>query len=230
MRVRVQSLCLYTPLVFALACACGCYTVTPSSEERSALSRGTIRLLEIEEGDVTYTGKLPPEYEIDGGNSLLGNPYTAPIGILFEIWNYPKLKRQKSDRLRGIFRDIQVDVPELVGEEFTRLAHLKKIFGALHREEESPADAELKLEASYGIKGATFTTDEWSPWLTVSGTLVDSDGEVIWRKQEKVELGDGDLRILPFPDPFGSPDRVQAQFREAARIASRWLVEHLRDE
>lgn len=212
------------PALWLLAVATGCQTTRPTLEQLAKID--SIHVLPVVEKDVNYSGKLPSEYEVDQGNGWLANPYTAPIGLVIELFSYSDTRKKRSDRLRQIFADAQLDLPGTLHATFSGRLAENGIFPVLATSP-SAGGAVIELEASYGVRGSRFLDSEWSPWLTVVGRLRDATGEVIWQCSSDAEAGVGRVRQLPFPDPFDDASLLRAQFHAATEVVSQALIRHL---
>ncbi|MCA8961824.1 MAG: hypothetical protein KDC38_14970, partial [Planctomycetes bacterium] len=150
----------------ALVSACG--SVRPTAAEISRIR--TVKLRQISEDSVTYSGKLPSEYEIDQGNSFLSVPILAPIGLLIELWNHDETARRKSERLKEIFRVAEVDVVGAVRTEIeSATPRIVQTAAEVDPSGEvgDPIDAQLDLRLEYGLSSGFSMGADWSPWLQI---------------------------------------------------------------
>lgn len=218
---RLMALSL---LSLAAITTAGCQNLRPSADDFARLE--SVHLLPVIEKEVTYSGKLPSEYESDQGNGLLGNPYTAPIGFFVELFSYGKTQKRRQQRLRQIFSAAKLDVPATLHASFSRAFNEDDALPEL-ADEKSETSALIELETSYGLIGASFTGETYSPWVTVTGVMRDAKGNEIWRHEARAEVGDGNVRELPFPDPFLDSKLVRRQYRAAVKAVTRALLDHL---
>ncbi|MEM7264177.1 MAG: hypothetical protein AAF488_19485 [Planctomycetota bacterium] len=206
-------------LILAATLNSGCAT-RPTAEEMTRLR--SVRISEVVEKQVTYSGRLPSEYEVDQGNGLLSIPILAPIGFLVELWNYDDTSRRKQERLKRILDDTDLD---MVGTVRTHLEELTpSLVPASAHECEDPIDGEVRIELRYGLSGMMGLGSDWIPWLEVRAIMVDQTGRELWEEVVDATVGDGNVHPLPFPDPFHSRTQVRRQYEAAALVACRRLI------
>jgi hypothetical protein len=212
-------------LLLALGCLTGCSSIRLSEADRASIDSVKFR---TEEGRVSYSGTLPSEYEPDTGSGLLSNPYTAPIGLVYEIFRYPAVVKKRSHTLKRIFAHKKIDVPEIVGATFRDKLEEEDLLPLVESDDpESDTDAELVLTTGYGVKEVSMLQDAWAPWLEVTAVLTDNTGKELWRRTTFLDGNHPVMRELPFPDPFSDRKLLRRLFRVAAKAASEELLEHL---
>ena len=205
----------------------GCATVTLDTQAR--LSIATVRIEPISEDDVTIGGELPLQYDI-GPNAWYGSIYTAPIGIVYDIFHHRDNQAKRGKILQRIFAESDIDVPVMVHAQFLSQLADSEIFGSVTAAENEPADANLRIAVGYGVHSIGMADEMWMPWVEVTGTLTDRAGQVIWRRSVEVNARNGDLRELPFPNPFQDPPQVRRNFRSGARLAVARLIAHMKGD
>ena len=213
---------LFSTLILGLGMLCGCSTVALSDEARAKIDN--IRVV-AREGLVSYSGMLPPQYEVDNGNGLMKLPWTMPLGVAYELVTYGKTRERKTHRLKEIFKTRKVDVVGQVQEEFIQNLRDSELFTIV--DEEARADANLTLTVHYGVHGATLFDESWRPWIKVEGIITDMNAKTLWKKIVELDAHHGELKEFPFPDPFQSPSNLRTNYRRGAKIIVRELLNHL---
>ncbi len=221
-------------IVTLLSCCVlfGCSTTRPSKDQLSRIRSVTVT--KAVEESVTYSGSLPSEYEIEQGNGFLAVPLLAPIGLVIELWNYPKTQKRKTQRLKEIFSQAEIDVVGSVRNTFGTLTPgLVTVsastdapipINAVNEADHGPIDAEIELRISYGLSSAVGLGTDWTPWVEVDAIMKDQTGRTLWSTAVEVTVGDGGIHPLPFPDPFLDADGFRAQYEAAVDVVCRRLI------
>ena len=211
----------------AILLGSGCTTVALDPQAR--LSIASVRIEPISEDDVEIGGELPLQYDI-GPNAWYGSIYTAPIGIVYDLFHHRENQAKRGKHLQRLFAERDIDVPAMVHAQFLSQLAESEVFRSVTAAENEPADAHLRIAVGYGVKSIAIADEIWMPWVEVTGTLTDRAGQIIWRRSEGVDARNGDLRELPFPNPFQDPPQVRRAFGSGARLAVARLIAHMKGE
>ena len=204
--------------VFVALFVTGCHTVRLSDSTRNSIHVVSVSERVVEEG--SFSGAL-----IDlptRGEMYYVFWFTIPVGLIYDLVDWSENARRRSAALAQQMRQADVRVGDIMRQQFISRLSKEEVFESVL---ESGGDARFRLEVEYGLADRMGLRG-WKPWIEVEGTLLDSEGEVLWRKSEKIS--DGDPNLPEFVWPFSKPERLRRAYAKAARMAAVRLVEHLK--
>ena len=214
-RAMFRSLHFLLPAVLLVT---GCRTVHLSDASRDWIHVVSVGEHVVEEG--SFSGSL-----IDlptRGEMYYLFWFTIPIGVIYDLIDSSENARRRSEALAQQMRQADVHVGDIMRRQFMSRLSKEEVFDAVL---ESGGDARFRLEVEYGLADRMGLRG-WKPWVEVEVTLLDLEGEVLWRKAEKIS--DGDPNLPEFVWPFSKPERLRRAYAKAARMAAARLVEHLK--
>ena len=207
-------------LVALSALFAGCSSVELSDEARQAIR--TVSIEDIQVAHASYKGHMPELDVRSRGQFWYALWVTAPIGVLVDLYDWPAHNRRRADAFQHALERAGVSVDKIVREEFATAVVNEGPFAQLLN---WGADAKFQLALSYGLDDAMGTRGTWKPYVELEGTLVDQDGNVLWRQTANVT--DGDERTTELERPLSDGARLARAYRQAARLVASDLMDHL---
>lgn len=215
---RSPHLLLPSLLLPVLLFVAGCRTVRLSDVSRDSVHVVSVGERVVEEG--SFSGSLinlPTRGEL-----YYVFWFTLPIGVIYDLVDWSENVRRRSEALARQMRRVDIRIGDIMRNQFMSRLTEEEMFDTVV---DSGGDARFRLEVQYGLSDRMGLRG-WKPWLEVEGTLLDPEGEVLWRRVEKVS--DGDPNLPEFVWPFSKPERLRRAYAKAARMAAARLVEHLK--
>jgi hypothetical protein len=214
--LRRDALFLVFPVVLVLAS--GCSNIRLSEDARHSIRHVSVdpQILET----VDASSELPVRVESKG--LPFYTPWLiAPLGIAIDLIFWKENEERRSLAFLHRLKNAEIDVAGIVRGEFQKTLAKSRVFPIRQKE----ADAEFRLAVEHALKSSWALHGSWKPSMAITGSLVDREGNVLWRYS--ADIGSGDAIIPQIDHPFQKPERTRSCYRIAARLVTKALLEHL---
>lgn len=209
--------------------SCGCHTVHLSPEKRITIKSVSISPEVKGEDRIDYMGPALEGYE-PFNPGFIHFPVLRELMIVYSItpiglWTISRAYGRMEDALTERMQKAGVDVGEIVRGSFQARLKKSKLFPEIVS---AGADATLHLWVKCGISNAGGGMSAGSrPWLRVEGSLLDSEGEVLWRRRTKVSTFQERVPAYEIERFYVDPELFRDAVARASSIAVGDLLLHM---
>ena len=209
-----QAMCPIAPLLLGLTLLTGC----PSHIALTKSARESIRAVSINK-DV----KLPGDMFYYGTEQVGAGMF----GLVGALASAAAVKGPKA-QLKAAMQEGQIDVAQIVREQFATQLVESHVFSSIIPE---GGEAEIRLEVrQFGFATQFGSGGSLQPTLGVMGSLVRTDGTVLWQHYVLVTSGDDQTPRHILEEYVEKPQLIREAYIVAAKVASNALVKHMRQE
>jgi len=144
------------------------------------------------------------------------------FGVVGYVAGY-NIKMTNEEKLAVLMRKEQIDVSQIVRDEFVAVVEARQVFPSLVPD---GGDATITLTIkTYGL--AYGLSSELKPILGVEGCMTGLGGSVIWKKYAYVtNLGD-QTPSYSMSELVADPERIRQVFQVSAQIVAADLIRHM---
>ena len=200
-----------SPLLIVALCSVGC-SISFTKQARESIQSVTIDKNVTMPDRLTYTGRTKGVLPLMGGI----------VGAVASGVEYVSAE----DALVGAMRQGQIDVGQIVREQFTKELSSAGIFSSVVPE---GGDAQVKLDVRLLGFGATWAfSTELRPALGVTASLVRKDGSVVWQHYEYITSLNGETAKHYLEEYVANPKLIDEGFTSVAKLVAAALVTHMR--
>ncbi len=153
-----------------------------------------------------------------------------PYGIYYQgsrevhLGGYAEMigtERRPKSMLKYIMEKDQIDIAQIVREQFTDELRKSKLFNSIVDEK---GDAEFWLFIrDYGFSVPHYFTTKLKPYLILRGILVEPDGSFLWEKQAAV-VREGETPSYTLKEYLKNSELIREALTFASQIAVRDLI------
>jgi hypothetical protein len=202
------------PLLLGLTLFTGCISKIGLTKE----VREYIRSVSIKK-DV----KLPDDIYYYGQEHCVGSMF----GLLGAVASLEAAKEPKA-QLKAVIQENQIDISEIIRDQFANELSKARVFPSVVPE---GGDAEVRLEVRmFGFTLPTCFSGKLKPVLGVIGSLIRTDGTVLWQKLEYISGLKGETPGNTLKEYLQNPEFIREAFSVTAKIVSESLVKHLQQD
>jgi len=211
---RRRAVCTVTSLFVGLTLLTGCASHVALTKS----ARESIRAVSINK-DV----KIPDDMFYYGPEQV----GVGMFGLIGAVASTVAAKGPKA-QLKAAIQEGQIDVAQIVREQFATQLVESHVFAAIIPE---GGEAEIKLEVrQFGFATQFGSGGSLQPTLGAMGSLVRTDGTVLWQQEVSVTSGDEQTPRHILEEYVEKPQLIREAFTVAAKVASNALVKHMRQE
>lgn len=204
-----------------LATALGCSGRVPLTEETRRSVR-TVSIVAPVPAAGTLSGNLPGVSVESPGAVWYSSYLTAPVGVVCDLFHLSETGERRADAFAYRMEESGVDVGRIVHTGFRKKLLATELFRV---SDASDVDARFQLDVRYGLDDGWGVRGSWKVSLDVEGSLVDRQGEVLWRSS--ASISSADERVPELLDPFRRPDLLARAYARAANLVTRALLRDL---
>lgn len=201
-------------MLLSLALVIGCAT------QLSITNRESIRTVSINKNI-----KIPDEIYYYGLGHGVGGALSGLIGQAIADVAAQGTKAQ----IKTAMQEGHIDLAQIVREQFETELVAARIFPSIIPE---GGDAEVRLEIGmFGFAQifGDILSNQMKPMLTINGSLVRTDGTIIWKKSSYVINATKQTPSHTLEEYLQNPQLMREAFTVAAKIASAELVKHMQN-
>lgn len=130
-------------------------------------------------------------------------------------------------KITAVMEREEIDVTEIVREQFIEQLEESNLFNSI-APENSTAEFELSIRI-YGFAQPQGLSSQLKPMLGVVGSLVRSDGSVLWKEYEYISNLSGKTPSHSLKEYLNNPTLIREAFTIAAQRVAVDLIEHLKE-
>jgi hypothetical protein len=199
--------------LLSVAWLAGCATTVPLTKQVRESTRSV---------SIDKSVKLPGDMFYQGRGQSVGMAFGL-IGAAIAAATAEGPKGQ----LKAAMREAQIDVGEIVREQFATELIGSGMFPSILQE---GADVQVKLEVRiFGFGQPHGFSAQLKPMLGVEGTMVRSDGSVIWQRYDYVTNLSDKTPSQTLEQYLEKPELIRDAFTMTAKLVVADLVRHMRE-
>lgn len=209
---------LWLGLLLSLVGLAACGTITMDAAKRNSIQQVSVSKIVAVSPEIYFHGRAQSWYE--GTGIGLGGAIGAAVSA-----TAPPTVMEK-EQIRAFLSQQQIDVGEIVRTAFVKgLTSDPKWSPRLRDESETHFDLKVDM---YGLANKNPMSSDYKPVLSVTASLVDKDGNVLWRERDFVANLSSATPGASYTDFLNDPKWFRDGFSVAANEITRSLLGKLK--